>query len=84
VVDRAITQQARAALDRLANDAGERSGGARGGIVGGPEDGDGRDAQGRGDMHAAGIVCQENPAGGGQLYEFTEPSPARQIAGIDT
>jgi len=49
VVDGALALEAGAAFDRLAHHAGERAGGAGGGVVGGAEDGDRRDGEGGGE-----------------------------------
>ena len=79
MVDGALALEARAALDWLAHHAGEWAGGPGSCIVGGAEDGDGGDAQRRGNMHAAGIVGEIHAAGGGQIDVFAERGLAGEI-----
>ena len=83
VVDGAFAQQAGAAIGGFAHHAGQRAGGAGGGIVGRAENRDGGHAQRGGDVHRAGIVGQEQAAGGGQVDEFAERGFAGQVANRD-
>src|SRR5579863_8150806 len=79
MVDGAFAFEAGAAIDGFANDAGERSGGSGGDVIGGAEDGDGGHAEGGGDVHGPGIVGDVDAAGGGEIDEFGERGVAREI-----
>jgi len=72
VVDGAVAEQAGAGNPRAG--AGCGNGGRRrgGNPVGGSEDGEGGARPTRSDMHGAGIVGQEQTAGGGQLDELRQ------------
>ena len=83
MINGAVAEQAGAAFGMFANHARERAGGTGGGIVGGAENGDGRDGEGGGHMHGAGIVGQKKAAGGGEVDEFAERGLAGYVAGVN-
>src|SRR4051812_3230193 len=78
VIDRTFAEQTGRTFGVLANYPGQRTGGTGGGVVGGSEDGHGGDTQGGGDVHGAGIVGEEHPAGGGELDKLAKAGAAGQ------
>ncbi len=83
MVDRALAEQTGAALDLLADDTGEGSGGAGGDVIGGAENGDCRNVERSGDVHGAGVICKEGDAGGGDGDKLFELRFAREIMDSD-
>src|SRR5215470_6770097 len=82
MVDRTFSQKTWTAFHRLADDAGERSGGTGSAVVSSAEDRDCGDAQGGGDVHRSGVVGEEDLATGGQIDELGESGAAGVVGDV--
>src|SRR5579884_72546 len=80
MVNGALAQKARTAIDRSPHDASQgrrRAGRLR---IGCAEYSDGRDADGRGDVHGAAVIGHKRHAGRGKVDEFGQTGAPGQIS----